>query len=83
MKLRTHYLSYIYMLLRIAFPLAVANCHTQFEAFQHKWIIAGIFHIGLGMVFNILRPTLSQEVNRIYTVMDCFHNCKLYIVFRH
>ena len=53
--------SALFMLLRIAFPFAVIA--TLFEAFQHKWIIAGMFHIGLGMVFFTLRPYKKKWMN--------------------
>ena len=41
----------------------IAIAFACLQAFPHKWIIAGMFHIGLGMVFFTLRPYKKKWMN--------------------
>ena len=71
--------SSLYMLLRLA--LAFTIIPTLFGTYHHVWLISGLLHVGVGVMFFVLQPYRRKWMN--YTDGLFFYSLGTFLTMRH
>ena len=71
--------SSLYMLLRLAFAFTIIP--TLFGTYHHVWVISGLLHVGVGVMFFTIQPYRRKWMN--YTDGLLFYTLGTFLTMRH